>query len=141
MLQQLQHTAARLKLPFGQRKYTYNSRLAQELEKWAESEGKGDAYRHAVFRAYFAFGHNIARSEILIQIAEAIGLSGARAEQVLTERRYRDAVDRDWQQSKNAGISAVPTFRLNGDAVVGAQPSSVLKQLLTRHGVVRQNSN
>jgi len=41
-------------LPFGPRDMTYSSRLAQELGKWAESEGRGKAYHDAVFRAYFA---------------------------------------------------------------------------------------
>jgi predicted DsbA family dithiol-disulfide isomerase len=31
------------------RKKTYNSRLAQELGKWAETKGKGDEYHDAVF--------------------------------------------------------------------------------------------
>jgi predicted DsbA family dithiol-disulfide isomerase len=49
-------------LPFGPRDKTYNSRLAQELGKWAESKGRGKAYHDAVFRGYFAEGKNIGKS-------------------------------------------------------------------------------
>ena len=46
--------------PLGQRTRTYNSRLAQELGKWAESQGLGDSFRHAVYQAFFVEGVNIA---------------------------------------------------------------------------------
>ena len=138
MLQQLQQTAAQLQLPFGHRVNTYNSRLAQELEKWTESVGKADQFRHAVFHAYFASGQNIARSEILVDIVESIGLSGVEARQVLETRRFRNAVDRDWARSKKMGVTAVPTFVLGSDIVVGAQPKAVLEQLLIKHGIARR---
>ena len=83
MQKQLQQIAAQLQLPFGSRKNTYNSRLAQELEKWTESEGKADEFRQAVFRSYFARSQNIARTDTLVNIIESIGLSGFQARQVL----------------------------------------------------------
>jgi predicted DsbA family dithiol-disulfide isomerase len=52
----LKKVARELDLPWGERKKTYNSRLAQELGKWAETKGKGDEYHDAVFRAYFVDG-------------------------------------------------------------------------------------
>jgi predicted DsbA family dithiol-disulfide isomerase len=36
--------AKELDLPWGERKKSYNSRIAQELGKWAETKGKGDTY-------------------------------------------------------------------------------------------------
>ena len=61
MLARLRQVARELDLPFGERKMTFNSRLAQELGKWAEDQGRGDAFHHAVFLAYFQRGENIAR--------------------------------------------------------------------------------
>ena len=135
MLHQLRQTAADLGLPFGKREFTYNSRLAQELEKWAESKGKGDLYRRAVFNAYFVSGLNIAQQHVLLQIVTSIGLSGSQARQVLSDRRFRDEVDGDWRRSKEKGVSAVPTFRLDNDMIVGAQPLPVLEKLLKKHGI------
>jgi predicted DsbA family dithiol-disulfide isomerase len=40
----LKQVADELGLPLGDRKMTFNSRLAQELAKWAESKGKGDEF-------------------------------------------------------------------------------------------------
>lgn len=56
MIAHLQATADELKLPFSARVMTYNSRLAQELGKWTMTQGKGDAFHHAAFKAYFADG-------------------------------------------------------------------------------------
>ena len=38
-------------LPYGERKMTFNSRLAQELGAWADSQPGGEAIHDALFRA------------------------------------------------------------------------------------------
>jgi predicted DsbA family dithiol-disulfide isomerase len=65
MLARMRNIAGELGLPFGDRQKTYNSRLAQELGKWAESQGKGDEFHDAAFRAYFAEGLNIGDTMML----------------------------------------------------------------------------
>jgi len=130
MLARLKKAAAAEGLPFGDRKRTFNSRLAQELAKWAEEGGQGDAFHDAVFRAYFVDGKNIARVSVLVALAEGLGLSGTEAEQVLTTRAFREAVDQDWLRSRQLGVTAVPTFRCNRQSVVGAQPYEVLAGLI-----------
>lgn len=117
-------------LPFGERTMTYNSRLAQELGKWAEEQGKGDPYHDAVFRAYFADGKNIAQKDVLTEILQKVGLPEQKALRAIEKRRYKQAVDDDWSQSTHAGITAVPTFRVNGRTLTGAQPYAVLERFL-----------
>ncbi|MBE0558386.1 MAG: DsbA family protein, partial [Proteobacteria bacterium] len=114
--------AAEAGLPMGERTKTYNSRLATELGKWAEGKGKGAEFHKAVFRAYYVDGINIAKADKLIELAETAGLSGREAAEVLKARAFREAVDTDWELAGRLGISAVPTFVLDGWAVVGAQP-------------------
>ena len=130
MLAHLRSTAARLGLPFGERRMTFNSRRAQEMGKWAESEGYGEAFHQAVFRAYFADGLNIARLSVLSEIAESIGLSGQEVQERLAAGDFRNAVDRDWQRSRSMGITAVPTFNLEGRQLVGAQPYAALADMV-----------
>ena len=49
-------------LPFNaERNMSYNSRLAQELSKWAEEKGKGDEAHDVLFRAYFVDVKNIGK--------------------------------------------------------------------------------
>jgi len=122
-------------LPFIDRKKTFNSRLAQELGKWAESKGKGDPFHHAAFRAFFAEGINIAKIPALLDIAASVGLPRDEAEEVLVKRTFKKEVDEDWSLSRKKGITAVPTFVMNKDKLVGAHPYETLEKLMEAHGV------
>ena len=117
-------------LPYGERTMTYNSRLAQELGKWADTQPGGEAFHDAMFRAYFVEARDISRPEVLLEIAEAVGLPRAAAADVLAKRTFKEAVDRDWALSRRYGITGVPTFVAGHRGVVGAQPYEVLEQLV-----------
>jgi len=117
-------------LPYGDRKMTYNSRLAQELGKWADTQPGGEAIHDALFRAYFVDGRNIGDAQVLVEIAESVGLPGDKAREVLEQRSFKAAVDADWQKSREYGVTGVPTFVSGGRGVVGAQPYEVLEQLV-----------
>jgi predicted DsbA family dithiol-disulfide isomerase len=138
VLTRLKKVAGELGLPWGERKRTYNSRLAQELGKWAETQGKGDAFHQSVFHAYFVEGWNIAKKDALSRLAESVGLPGEEAEEVLESRRFKAAVDEDWSLSRQRGITAVPTFVLDGAGLVGAQPYEALAQFLTNQEVPKR---
>jgi predicted DsbA family dithiol-disulfide isomerase len=117
-------------LPYGERKMTYNSRLAQELAKWAESQPGGDAIHDALFRAYFVDGRNIGDPQVLIEIAKAVGLDQGQARQVIEKRTHKAAVDADWEKSRSYGVTGVPTFVVGERGVVGAQPYEALEELV-----------
>jgi predicted DsbA family dithiol-disulfide isomerase len=140
MIAHLKKTAEDLGLPFGNRKMTYNSRLAQELGKWAESLGKGDQYHHSVFKAYFADGLNIGSTEVLEQLAQDAGLPGNEIRSILAHRTFESAVDSDWSRARKFGITAVPTFMVKQRILVGAQPYEVLEGFLESNQVVKRNT-
>ncbi len=135
MVAHLKQVAQALELPFGDRLMTYNSRLAQELGKWAEEMGKGERFHDAVFRAYFADGQNIGDIEILVDIARSVGLKGAAARGVLKAGLFKQAVDADWSRAHASGISAVPTFWMGGQSLVGAQPFNAIAKFIRQHHV------
>ena len=130
VLQHLNKVAAELGLPFGERKKTYNSRMAQELGKLAEQKGYGEKYHKAVFKAYFVDGLNIGLDSTLLELGKSIGLSQADIRDTLANRSYKEAVDGDWNQSYLMGVTAVPTFVINGMSLVGAQTYEKLVQLV-----------
>ena len=117
-------------LPYGPRTHTYNSRLAQEVAKWAETKPGGDAIHDALFKAYFADGRDISDAAVLVDVARSVGLPADEAAVALDERRYRAAVDADWAKSREYGVTGVPTFVSGGHGVVGAQPYEALVQFL-----------
>ena len=121
-------------LPYGKRSHTYNSRLAQELGKWADTQPGGEAIHDALYRAYFVDAVNVGDVDALLTIAGDVGLDVYAAREVLQSRSFSDAVDADWDLSRRYGVTGVPTFVAAQKAVVGAQPYEVLENLLQEAG-------
>lgn len=117
-------------LPYGKRTHTYNSRLAQELGKWADTQDGGAALHDALYRAYFVDARNIGDVDVLLDLVEKAGLPVEEARTVLTDRTFKDAIDADWSRSHQVGVTGVPTFVAGGYGVVGAQPYEALAQLI-----------
>jgi predicted DsbA family dithiol-disulfide isomerase len=130
MQARFKEVADQLGLPVGELNRTFNSRRATELGKWAEEKGQGEPFHNAVFRTYFAEGSNIADMDVLHEICSSVSLDPKEAEKILTAGTYRDAVDADWNYSRELGVTAVPTFRAGERIVVGAQPYEVLEKLI-----------
>ena len=117
-------------LPYGTRTHTYNSRLAQELAAWADTQPGGDAIHDAMFRAYFVDTRNIGDPEVLVEIAKSVGLPADQAREVIEKRTHQAAVDADWEKSRRYGVTGVPTVVIGNQGVVGAQPYEVLEELV-----------
>ena len=127
-------------LPYGKRSHTYNSRLAQELGKWADTLGFGDAFHDVMFRAYFVDGKNIAEIDTLVDLAVGVGLHEGETRDVLTGRLFKEQVDADWQRSRDYGITGVPTFVSSGQGLVGAQPYESLEKFVLAQGASKRSA-
>jgi predicted DsbA family dithiol-disulfide isomerase len=121
-------------LPYERRSHTYNSRLAQELAKWADSQPGGEKLHEALYKAYFVEGRNLGDPQVLIGIAQRAGLSSEGARDVLALRTFKAAVDADWQRAGKLGITGVPSFVVGGYKLVGAHPYDVLAERLRAAG-------
>ena len=141
MRERVKQAADEAGLPFGDRERTFNSRLAQELGKWAESKDKGDSFHYAAFKAYFVDGINIAKIPALVDIAASVGLCREESEAVLVKRTFKADVDEDWSLSKKNGITAIPTFVMNKDRLVGAQPYEMLASLMESQGIKKRSDS
>jgi predicted DsbA family dithiol-disulfide isomerase len=119
-------------LPYGERSMTYNSRIAQELGKWADTQPGGEAIHDVLFRAYFVDARDISQPEVLLDIVKAVGLPVDAAREVIERRTFKDAVDADWKLSRDYGITGVPTFVAGRYGVVGAQPYEALEALVQK---------
>jgi predicted DsbA family dithiol-disulfide isomerase len=125
-------------LAYNTRSHTYNSRLAQEIGTWAETQPGGNAIHDKFYEAYFVDRRNIGDIEVIIDIVKSAGLDEDEARTVLDERRFKDAVDADWEKSHTLGVTGVPTFVANGQGLVGAQPYEGLQQLMEEAGAAKK---
>ena len=125
-------------LPYSDRRHTYNSRLAQEVGAWADTQEGGEAIHDAIYKAYFVESKNIGDPDVLLKIVRANNLSVEEARKVIEERTFKDLVDEDWRKSHQMGVTGVPTFVAAGQGVVGAQPYETLEKFLGSVGVTKR---
>ncbi len=126
-------------LPFGEDRFmTFNSRLAQELAKWAEEKPESEPLKMALYQAYFAEGRNIGDVDELVGVVEKVGLPIDEARKVLTQRAMQSAVDADWRYALSVGVTAVPTFAVGLTGMAGARPYEQLAQFLEHVGATKR---
>lgn len=118
------------------RTYRPNSHLALEASMWAaELEVDDTALHHAFYRAHFEDLDNVGDIEVLVRLASEAGYDGDELRIALESGSYRDAVDDAIRWAQQLGVTAVPTFIVDGkSAVVGAQDVEVFKRVLSQLG-------
>lgn len=70
--------------------------------------------------------------ENLKQYALAMGLNGATFDTCLDSGKYAEETQKDFQDGAAAGISATPSFFVNGELVRGAKPYSAFVEAIDR---------
>jgi predicted DsbA family dithiol-disulfide isomerase len=119
---------------FGMRAHVWNTFDAHRLLHWAGLEGAPGAQRalkHALLEAYHGQGRNPGAPEVLLELAQRVGLPAERAREVLASGAFADevrAAERFWQE---AGITGVPAVVIDRRHLIsGGQPSAVFEQAL-----------
>jgi predicted DsbA family dithiol-disulfide isomerase len=110
---------------------------AHRLAAWVEGDEGGAATRSALeqqlFRAYFTENLDIADHGVLARVAGDVGLDGPRAAEALAMGAGADQVRAEEARAVELGISAVPTFVIEGRwAIPGAQDVDTFVQVLQR---------
>ena len=117
-------------LEYGERSHTFNSRLAQELGKWADSQNGKSEIHDLIYRAYFVEGKNISDMDELLKIAETAGFDRTSAKEILEKRSFKLIVDEDREKSRELGITGVPTFQHKQHLLAGCQPYEILEHFV-----------
>lgn len=125
-------------LPYGDRTHWFDSGPAHEAFEWARQQDGGEAFRRAVYEAYFVRNINIGSADVLVELASGVGLPGENLRAALLDGRYRDTVAAQFQESRQIGVTGVPTFVAGGYAVVGAQPYEMFERLMETVGASRR---
>ncbi|ASS73748.1 hypothetical protein CIG75_01340 [Tumebacillus algifaecis] len=120
-------------IEFGKADKLFNSRLAIEASEFARDHGKFEAYHQLVFQANFTAARDISDVNVLLDLAEQIGLDRAKLQTALAERHYAQRVEAAQDQAAQFGVSGTPTFIVNNKyRVVGAQPLDAFRDMLKR---------
>jgi predicted DsbA family dithiol-disulfide isomerase len=109
----------------------YNTFNAHRLLHWAELEGRQAPLKHALFEAYFTRGESLDDPDVLVAAAQAAGLDGAAAREVLSSGRYAEEVRAAEAHWRALGVTSVPSIVINDKYLIsGGQPAEVFEQAL-----------
>src|SRR5450755_1667120 len=104
---------------------------AHRLLHWAEIEGRQQALKHALFAAYFSDGKNPSDRGVLVEIAAAVGLNGARAAQILASDLYATEVRARERFYLEQGIHALPAVIIDDRHLIqGGHPVDVFERAI-----------
>ena len=109
----------------------YNTFDAHRLLHWAEGQSKQRELKHALLRAYFTDGRDPSDREVLVNVAESVGLNAQEAAAVLDSGQYAQEVREAEQFFQRQGIQAVPSVIIDRQYLIqGGQPVEAFEQAL-----------
>lgn len=103
---------------------------AESAAEAANCAGEQDAYweyHNALFVSEYGLG-----ADAFSQYANDLGLDAKKFSECLESDRFINEVKGDYEYATNLGVNSAPTFFINGIPVVGAQPFSVFKQIISK---------
>jgi predicted DsbA family dithiol-disulfide isomerase len=110
-----------------------NSTDAHRLIRWAGGIGKAAEMKQKLMELYFTEGADLTNQAVLVQAAADIELDPEDVREALASDTDVEAVTREAQSAKEAGIEGVPCFIFGGRyAVSGAQAPEYLAQIIER---------
>jgi predicted DsbA family dithiol-disulfide isomerase len=119
---------------FGVRTHIWNTFDAHRLLFWAGAEGAPGSQRalkHALLTAYHGQGRNPGAHDVLLELADQVGLPAERAREVLERGEFAGEVRQAEQFWHDLGIHSVPAIIVDRKHLIsGGQPSAVFEQAL-----------
>lgn len=134
MITRMTNVAAAEGLAFDfERIWPGNTFDAHRLLHFAAVRGVQDAVKERFLRGYLTEGEPIGDPDVLVRLASEGGLDGADVRAILEGDAYSQEVRADEATAQTRDIRGVPFFWIGGaHGVSGAQPASVLLQILTQ---------
>jgi predicted DsbA family dithiol-disulfide isomerase len=111
----------------------YNTFDAHRLLHWAGLKGRQPELKRALLGAYHGRMQDPSDHEVLVAAAEAVGLDGDAAREVLASGRYAEEVREAERAWVRAGVNGVPAVVIGGRYLVsGAQPPEVFEEVIRK---------
>ncbi|GAA2102875.1 DsbA family protein [Streptomyces albiaxialis] len=109
--------------PLEKHKHAYAA--AQAAEE-AYAQGQGDAYVAAVLARTEELGAR--GEELLLEVANELGLDAGEFETALIDGRHLLAVDADQAEGKAIGVTGTPTYGIDGQRLDGGKSQEGLRE-------------
>lgn len=111
-----------------------NTHMALRLGEYARDLGAEthEAVHEAIFAAYSGNGEDIGRVEVLVGIAESLGLDSGDARSAIEGDGYDSRLHQFYHFAMAIGVSATPAALICNELFIGSRPLGVLQQSLER---------
>lgn len=87
-------------------------------------------FDEAVFEALWHEGRDIGDEDVLVELAEDVGVDPDDVRDALADEERRDALREQFREAQSEGVTGVPTFVADGYAARGAVPPEQLERLV-----------
>ena len=106
---------------------------AHRLVHFAAEHGRDLSLLEGLMRAYHVDNRNLNESQVLVTVAQEVGLDSGAAHAVLDSDTYATEVRADEQRAVDLGIRTIPAFHISGSHLVeGILTVADLRALLRR---------
>ena len=126
--------ARRVGIPIEPPRRNSNSRLAletMELVRARAGDEAAAAFHHAVSRAFFVDGANVADPMLIAANATAAGVTPGEVEAAWRQHEFADAVDASIAASRAAGVRGVPAYGWPSEPAISGmmEPERIVRAL------------
>lgn len=138
--EQVRHNVTRLKDAYAAEEMLDLADLPDGVDSWdaqvaslyvnAEHPDRWPAFDEAIFEALWVDGRHIGDVEVLVDLAEDIGLDGAEIRAAVTDDELLARIRDQFTAAHQNGITGVPTFTYNDHSARGAVPPEQLERLV-----------
>jgi protein-disulfide isomerase len=108
------------------------STWAAEASECAADQGKFWEYHDLVFSRQAGENQGAFTKDKLLGIAQELKLDMSKFVPCLKNDQTRGRVQADTEEGQDAGVRGTPTFFINGQALVGAQPMEAFKAVIDK---------
>ena len=102
---------------------------AHRLAKYAAEQGVDGMYERLMY-AYFCDNVNIGDRDVLLSIAQEMGLNPGATDLMLLNNKFAQAVRNDERQAMQLDIRSIPCFYVDGNQFVGGSSLAAIKSFL-----------
>ncbi len=94
----------------------------------------------AIFRAYYGEGRDIGAQDVLLDVAESIGLDTVAVAAAWLEDTYEERLHAFRHFAMHVGIDATPAAMICNELLIGSRPYAVMRDTLDRCLVTKENA-
>jgi predicted DsbA family dithiol-disulfide isomerase len=106
-----------------------NTLDSHRLIRWSASAGLQNQMVERLFEAYFEDGLDIGDRDVLVEIANEIGMDSATVSDLLEQGADREIIENEDALAHRMGISGVPTFIFNNKYLISGahDPENIVR--------------